>query len=111
MTRDSERHEAEVSHWQNSDNREVILGLLQADDYWGALCSIKSIDEMLAGAEQDGLVGEGPKSAVATALLDLLNDFHEERWDEIWDDYETALASGASDSIEDITVSGGDGDA
>ena len=82
--------------------RDWVYRLLHAESYWEALCSIKHIDQSAAGGERDEFVGDEPQSPIAVSLLDLVIDHHDKDFQEVWDDFETALASGAPSEIRSL---------
>lgn len=92
-----------------SEQQQVVYHLLSADDYWKALCSIKAIDQALSGLEEERIVGRGPQTDVAASLLDLLNDFEDKEFPEVWDDFETAVPSGADNEFRTIAEQLDDG--
>lgn len=94
-----------------SEQQQVVYYLLSADDYWKALCSIKAIDQALSGIGEERIVGKGPQTDVAASLLDLVNDFEDKEFLEVWDDFETAVPSGADHEFRNIDEEIGTADA
>lgn len=88
-----------------TDSQEsVVYRLLRADGYYKALCSIKAIDQNLSGVSEEEIVGMEPQTDVAVSLLDLLNDFEDKGFAEVWDEYETAVPSAADHELRTLTT-------
>lgn len=83
---------------------EVIYRLLKADGYWKALSSIKAIDQSLSGLEEKEIVNRGPQTEIAASLLNLLDDFEEKNFLDIWNDYETAIPSAADHELRTLNT-------